>query len=569
MHRGFKRTFRSRLAIAILPVVLVASACGGGGSSDEATSASGSTETQSEESTAGETTSEEAESCEAGTFRMAVPAIPSNIDLAVYQGTPTSEVGIAYSAPLYQYVDPEGITPDQLGSTGITSTAPLLVESEVEEEDGSLVVTLKEAVSSFGNTLSSEDVKWSFERAIELNPVVQFITSVGRIDPEEPITVIDERTVRINVTEPNPYVRAALTLMDLSPMDYTEVSKHITDEDPLAQEWLAANTATYGPYNSTGFTPGEQLLLQANPNWIEGEPAYKDVVIQAVADSGSRLQLASTGEVDYAMALQPDQFASLAGVEGVDTTTRRSNTLIMLELNQKFEPFQDERVRQAIAYAIDRDAIVAGAMQGNATVQGNFISKGLNQPQAPEPFSYNPDRARELLAEAGYADGLEFPLYITVSRPGPYAEQIAVFLEQNLADVGITADITPVAAASEFEERKVAGEYEAWLGANTPILPDPWYQMQLDHHGTQAFQNYKGFNDPAFDAILDELRQTPSGPERDAKISEAHEYLMNAVPYVPIFDSQNLVTVNSGVDINSVRLYTPYGPLIREIVPAC
>lgn len=569
MQRGFKRTFRSKLAIAVLPLVLVATACGGG-SSEEATDASGATEeTQSEEATASETTGEAADSCETGTFRMAVPAVPNNIDLAVYQGTPTTEVGIAYSAPLYQYVDPAGITPDLLGTTGIESTAPLLVESEVEEEDGSLVLTLKEAVSTYGNTLNAEDVKWSFERAIALNPVVQFIASVGQIDPENPVTVIDDRTVRINVTAINPYTRAAMTLMDLSPMDYTEVQKHITDEDPWAQEWLATNTATYGPYVATGFTPGEQLLLQANPNWVEGEPAYKDVVIQAVADSSSRLQLVSTGEVDYAMSLQPDQFASLEGVDGVNTTERLSNTLIMLELNQKFEPFQDERVRQAIAYAIDRDAIVAGAMQGKATPQGNFISKGIGQPTPPAPFTYDPDRARELLAEAGYADGLEFPLYITVSRPGPYAEQIAVLLEQQLGDIGINADIVPVAAASEFEERKVAGEYEAWLGANTPILPNPWYQMQLDHHGTQAFQNYKGFSDPTFDALLDELRLIPSGSERDAKIAEAHEYLMTAVPYVPIFDSQNLLAVNSGVDLNSVRLYTPYGPLVREIVPVC
>jgi peptide/nickel transport system substrate-binding protein len=554
------------LAIAVLPLVLVATACSGG-SSAENTAAGEATESQ--EASAGATTGAEAASCEVGTFRMAVPAVPNNIDLAVYEGTPTSEVGIAYSAPLYEYVDPEGVTPEELGSTGIDSTAPLLVESEVEEEDGSLVLTLKEAVSSYGNTLSAEDVKWSTERALELNPVAQFIASVGQIDPENPVTVIDDRTVRINVTAPNPYTRAALTLMDLSPMDTTEVKKYITEEDPWAQEWLATNTATYGPYVATSFTPGQQLALTANPNWIEGEPAYKDVVIQAVSDSSSRLQLISSGEVDYAMALQPDQFSSLEGTEGVDSTTRRSNTLIMLELNQKFEPFQDERVRQAIAYAIDRQAIVDGAMQGKATVQGNFISKGIGQPTPPEPFTYDPEKARQLLAEAGYADGLEFPLYITVSRPGPYAEQIAVLLEQQLRDVGITADINSVASASEFEERKTAGEYEAWLGANTPILPNPWYQMQLDHHGTQAFQNYKGFSDPTFDAMLDELRLIPSGPERDAKITEAHEYLMTAVPYAPIFDSQNLVAVGSGVDINSVRLYTPYGPLVREIVPVC
>ena len=498
------------------------------------------------------------------TFRMAVPTVVSNIDPAVYEGTPSTELEIAWAGTLYEFSDPEDVTEETLGTTGLESVQPVLVESDEEEEDGSLVITLREAMSPYGNPLTSADVQWTMERVLANDFVGQFVMSVGRIDAENPIEVIDDLTFRVNVTEPNPYVRAVLTLWNLSPLDSVEAETHVTDEDPWASEWLNANTATYGPYNVTAFSPGESINMELNPNWFGDTPDFSEVVMQQVPDASSRLQLLTRGEVEYAAGLQPEQFASLDGSEDVATTTRVGNTMVMLELNHAFEPFQDPLVRQAIAYAIDRDAIVDGPMQGLANVLATQLPSGLEQPEPPEPYTYDPDRARELLAEAGYTDGLEFPLTINLTRPGPYAEQIAVLLESQLGDVGITAEIETIAANSEFEERKTEGQLTAWLGANTPIVPEPWYFMQLEHHSVEAFQNFKGYNNPEFDALLGELRDTPIGDERDAAITEAHEFLMEDVPYVPIFNSQIFVNVSGAVDAASIRQYSPFGPFVRE-----
>ncbi|MEE8601351.1 ABC transporter substrate-binding protein [Euzebya tangerina] len=503
-----------------------------------------------------------------GTFRMAVPTVVSNIDPGVYEGTPSTELEIAWAGPLYEFADPEDVTDDTLGTTGLDSVQPLLVESDEEEDDGSLVITLREATSPYGNTLTSEDVAWTMQRVLANDFVGQFVLSVGRIDAENPIEVIDERTFRVNVTEPNPYVRAVLTLWNLSPLDSVEVQSHATDEDEWASEWLSSNTATYGPYNVTTFSPGESITMETNPGWPGDAPAYGEVLMQQVPDASSRLQLLQRGEVEYAAGLQPEQFASVEGSEEVDTTTRVGNTMVMLELNHAFEPFQDQQVRQAIAHAIDREAIVSGPMQGFADVLANQLPSGLEQPDPPEPYTYDPERARELLAEAGYAEGLEFPLTINLTRPGPYAEQIAVLLESQLADVGITAEIETIASNSEFEERKTEGQLTAWLGANTPIVPEAWYFMQLEHHSTEAFQNFKGYANEEFDALLGELRDLPVGDERDAAITEAHEFLMEDVPYVPIFNSQLLVATSSSVDAGSLRQYSPFGPLVREATPS-
>ena len=560
LGRGALR--RKYLLALVAALALLAAACGGGETPEPSEDASAAGAAPSD--VAGE--SEDGGAGGDTTFRMAMPAVPNTLDLAVYEGTPTSENGVSWGQTLYEYTDPEGVSEEDLGSTGLESVAPLLVESDEEEKNGSLVITLKDAESPYGNPLTSEDVKWSFERALANDFVAQFVLSVGRVDPKKPIEVIDDKTFRLNVTKPNPFVRGVLTLFDLSPMDSTEVKKHVTDKDKWASKWLETHTATYGAYNVAAFRPGEQITLETNPNYFGEAPAYQKVVMQAVPDAGSRLQLLTRGEVDYAHGLQPDQFASLQESEDVDTAARQSNTLVMLELNHRFEAFKDPKVRQAIAYAIDRDAIVSGPMHGFATPLGTYISPGIGQPEPPEAYTYDPERAKQLLTEAG-AEGLEFPLTINLARPGPYAEQIAVLLEQQLEAVGLKVDIETIASSSEFEKKKVDGELTAWLGANTPIVPEPWYQFQLDHHSKEAFQNYKGYDNPEFDALLGELRDTPTGPERDAQIQKVHELAMEDVPYVPIFGSKVLVAVDSAVDIATVRAYSPHGPFAWEIKP--
>ena len=572
MNSYIQRGGRGRLLAGGLAFALLVSACGGGDdgadgddtTSDATTDADGADDAED----AADDDSDDSDAAD-GTFRMALPTVISNIDPAVYEGTPTTEVEAVWGAPLYEFVDPPGISEEELGLTGLDFVDPYLVESDEEEEDGSLVVTLREGVvSPYGNPLTSADVEWTFDRIVANDFVGRFVMSVGRIDQENPIEVIDDLTFRINVSAPNPYVRGVLTLWNMSPLDSTEILANATDDDPWGSAWLSSNSATFGPYKVASFSPGEQVQVDLNPNWAFETPGYSNVVLQQVPDASSRLQLVSRGEVDYAQGLQPDQFASLQDQDGVQTRTFLTPRIVPLELNFAFEPFQDVRVRQAIAYAIDREAIVEGPMRGFAGVLGNQILSALAQPAPPEPYTYDPDRARELLEEAGYADGLSFPIAINLTRPGPYAEQIAVLLESQLGDVGIDVQIETIAASSEFEERKVEGQLTAWLGANTPIIPDTWYFMQLEHHSTDAFQNWKGYASEDFDAQLAELRDLPLGPERDAQIGAMHDFLMEDVPWVPIFEELNLVALSDTVDIGSFRQYTPYAPVVREIRPA-
>lgn len=556
-HLRTERSTGRRAMLAVVALALVAAACGGGGETAAPSPAPSAPAPGETEPAPGDLV-----------FTVAMPTIVTNINPSVYQGTPSTEVEGAWSGTLFQFVEPAGISDDLLGLTGLGAVEPLLVESETLEADGSLVLKLKPGVTSYyGNTLSSEDVKWTFERVVATDFVGRFVMSVGQIDPENPITVIDDLTFRVNVLTPNPYIRGVLTLWDLSPLDSTEVKKHVTESDPWGGDWLATNSATYGPYHVEAYVPGRRIVLVTNPGWPGPAPAYQRVILQQVPDAAARTQLLQTGGVSYATGLRPDQFESLQTDPNVQTKTRLANRIVAVELNFRFEAFQDERVRQAIAYAIDRDALVQGPMRGFAKPLGNQLLASLEQPTPPAPYTYDPAKARALLAEAGYASGLKFPLTINTTRPGPYAEQIAVILKAQLEDVGIEVDIETIASSPEFEEKKTAGQLTAWLGANTPIVPDTWYFMQLEHHSTQAFQNWKAFNDPVFDQYLADLRFLPLGPERDAQITLMHEYMMKVVPWVPVFEELIPVAVGADVDLGSVRQYSPYGPIIWEIRP--
>lgn len=548
-----------RIGLLIMVMALILAACSSASDPGSSTTSSDTgNETTTSSADNGSSTTEPTESPQQGdTLRMALPAITSTVDLQVYEGNPSEYVTLGWAAPLYKYVDREGITHDELGLTGIDSVEMYLAASEEEEDDGSLILTLIDAESPYGHPLTSEDVKWTFERGIALDFVAQFVTSVAKIDPANPITVIDDQTFRVNVTEPNPYVRAVLTFYDLSPLDSVEALSHATPDDPWATEWLADNSATYGPYLVSSFTPGEQVVLDSNPGWSGELPGFAKVVMQSVPDSATRLQLLLTGDVDYIMSVQPSQFQTILDSPDVEGVSRLTNSFVMLELNFLNPAFADQRVRHAIALAIDRDAIVQGPMRGYADVAANLLQPSLPQPTPPPPYEYNPERARELLAEAGYADGLSFTLTINLDRPGPFAEELAVLLKSQLADVGINVEINTVASTVEFQDTKAAKQYEAWIGANTPFLPDPWYQWQLDHHSTEAFQNHKGYVSEEFDRMVGELRNMPIGPERDAQISAIHELLMNDVPYVPILVQRFLGGVAGNIDPDSVHVYVP------------
>ena len=491
-------------------------------------------------------------------FVMAVAAVPSNADPAVTEGKPSTELNPMFAGTLLQYVTPAP------GATTWPSPAdvePFVAESVTPIADGYRFVLRDDAVSPYGNAITSEDVRWSFDRVIANDGVGRFLLSwAGGIDLEGPIRVIDDRTFDLVVLDTNnPYSLAVLTYHHMVPLDSVEVLSHATDDDPWGAEWLSTNSAGFGSYMLESITPGEELRLVPNPNWWGPAPDIDLIVVRAIPDAAGRLQLLQAGEVDFADKLTLAQFASLGG--DLQAVAAKGNTTVPLVLNSSFEPFADVRVRQAISAAIDREALVQGPMQGSAKAALYQVLSEVPQPAPPgEAATHDPDRARALLAEAGYGDGLAFTMTINPVRPGPFSEDIAVLMKAQLAEVGIDMGIEVMASSADFQTKLQEGALQAWLSSQTPGISDPQFAWLLVHHSAKAFENAHGYNNPRIDELIDLMAFTQYGPDRDAMVLEAHQILIDEVPWVPLIELVNPISL--GPDVESFRM-----DIFRRIIP--
>ena len=491
-------------------------------------------------------------------FVMAVAAVPSNADPAVTEGKPSTELNPMFAGTLLQYVKPDA------GTTTWPSPAdvePYVAESVTQIDDGYRFVLRDDAVSPYGNTITSEDVRWTFDRIIALDGVGRFLLSWGGgINLEEPIRVVDDRTFDLVVLDTNnPYSLAVLTYGQMGPLDSVEVLSNATDDDPWGAGWLSTNSASFGSYRLDSITPGEELRLVPNPNWWGSAPDIDLIVVRAIPDAAGRLQLLQAGEVDFADKLTLAQFASVGGE--LQAIAAKGNTTVPLALNSGFEPFADVRVRQAISSAIDRTALVQGPMQGSAKEALYQVLSEVPQPPAPgDPATYDPDGARALLAEAGYGDGLSFTLTINPVRPGPFSEDLAVLMKDQLADVGIDMSIEVMASSADFQTKLSEGQLQAWLSSQTPGISDPQFAWLLVHHSTKAFERAHGYSNARIDELIDIMAFTPYGPERDAMVLEAHQILIDEVPWIPLIELVNPISL--GPDVESFRM-----DIFRRIIP--
>ena len=472
------------------------------------------------------------------TFTMIFPAVPSNVDPAVYQGRPTGETTQSVVSTLVRYVALAD------GATALQGPADLegeLAESWTQEDSGSYVFTLREALSPYGNYATSTDVLWTFQRGLATDFITPFLLSVGGIDRENPIEVIDGRTFRLVAPSANSLTLPVLTWYGMGILDSVEAKANATDEDPWATEWMATNSASYGAYQVDSMVPGEEIRLTKNPNyWNAGNVAIENVVMRAVPDAGSRMLLVGAGEVDFVGGLTFDLFRSVvnAAGDGIEPIAGLDVNLDKLSLNTRFAPFDDVRVRQAISLALDRDAIIAGAYAGLGTPGLYPISTAIPQPDPPADAAarYDPDAARALLAEAGLADGFDFALSINPSSgPGPYAEQVAVLIQDQLRDVGIGVSIDLIASPADFNTATRGGELEAWLFGTRPLVNDAAYFLLLAVGPMST--RLEGYGSEAVDALLGQIVGEPLGPARDALLTEMQALLASEVPYVPLVET--------------------------------
>ncbi|WP_341952987.1 ABC transporter substrate-binding protein [Salinibacterium sp. TMP30] len=417
---------------------------------------------------------------------------------------------------------------------------PHLADSWDLADDGkSVVFRLGDAVSNNGNEITSEDVKWSVERQLAQEAFIpSALGFIGRYDVDNLVEVIDDKTVQMNVvtSTSSDVIQFASPLLTIH--DSTEAKKHVTDADPWANEFIRMNSANFGPWQVDRFQPNTEIVLSQNPNYTGERGNFETVTLRAVADSATRMQLVRSGDADWADALTFAEYDGLRDAEGVAIENCVAADRDEMFLQQDGEIFDDVRVRQAISMAIDRDQIVETIYRDFGESAKHGIPQYYDFPESGTSYKFDPEGAQKLLAEAGYPDGLTFTALFSPSRPGPWVEPLAIQIQADLKNIGVTMELNRVAGAAEFFQLVREGRYDAAFYSDSTFVGDATYgaaAFTLSNSNINSF----GYDSAEYDALVGKAQEA-SAEDRGDLISQIADLAVADMPILYLVDSANV-----------------------------
>ena len=378
----------------------------------------------------------------------------------------------------------------QYDAENTTVLAPGLASEWVADEEAkTLTFTIRDgATFASGNPVRPEDVKFSFKRVVTLNLTPAFILTQLGWTPEniDEMVTVDGNTVTVKWTGDfaSAFVLNVLAARPGAIVDEVLVMQNEVDGD-WGNAWLNTNSAGSGPFVLTDYRPAELVRLSANENYWNGAPAMKQVLIRHVAEAATQQLLLSSGDVDIAKNLTPDQIVALG--EGVKVEVFPQAAVHFLSFNQKTDELTPPAVWEAARYLVDYDGMTETFLKGQMEKHQAFWPKGFPGSYDETPFSLDVEKAKQILADAG----IETPINVTldVINSAPFTD-IAQSLQATFAEAGINFDILPGTGAqviTKYRERT----HEAMLLYWGPDFMDPHSNAKaFAYNSNNADDNY-------------------------------------------------------------------------------
>lgn len=297
---------------------------------------------------------------------------------------------------------------------------------------------------------------------------------------------------------------------------------------------------------------GDRIVLEKNPTyWRKGLPKTTQLVIRFVSDPAARLAQLRSGQIDFTIDLAPDQKAEIERDANLQVLTRPSFNVGYLALNPSYKPLADQRVRQAIAHAINRAAIVQSFWSGLGKHDPHFTPPTLAWAQSANLITYpfDPQKAKQLLAEAGYAKGFDLELwYMPVSRPYfPTPKPIAESFAADLSAVGIRVNLKTKDWAAYLSDRRKPPGYQSFMLGWTGDYGDPdnFYYAHFSPGATSDIGNWKS---DRVTQLLNEARAIRDRSTRGRIYAKVGELLHAEALRLPIVHSEPLLAKRKTVE---------------------
>jgi peptide/nickel transport system substrate-binding protein len=359
--------------------------------------------------------------------------------------------------------------------TDVNALVPGVAESVEVGADGKTFTFKIRAGQTFasGNPVTAGDAAWSLQRVIKLEKTPVFLLSqLGwtKDNVDQMVTAPDDSTlvVKIGVDFAPSLVYALLGSVVGSVVDSKVAMEHEADGD-MGNAWLKTNSAGSGAYIIRSWTPNESVVLEANPNYRGGVANLKRVVIQHIPEASAQRLALEKGDVDIAQNLTPDQIDAIAGNADIKVTVIPQALLYYMGLNVKVKELSDPKVRQALRYLVDYDGMANSFLKGAAQVHQSFWAEGFWASYNENPYTFDPEKAKALLAEAGYPNG--FTLDLDAPNFAPFVN-IVQSVQSTFAQGGVTVNIVSSEMAPMLTKYR-AREHQALMVYWGPDYMDP------------------------------------------------------------------------------------------------
>ena len=353
---------------------------------------------------------------------------------------------------------------------------PSVAESWSVSKDGrTYTFKIREGMTfPSGNPVKAEDVAWSLRRVLKLNlaNAVQFTEwgwSAETADAD--FKAIDDNTLQIRTQKPyaanlmfNVFTKRAASTLDRKLLLENEV------DGDLGNKWVSTRSACVGPYSLQTWVANETVVLAANENHWAGTPAIRRVIIRHVPEAGAQRLMLERGDIDIARIVNASDAAELDSKDGFKVSVTPLHAYYYLGLNAQDEAFKDVRVRKAFRYLIDYDALQASMMKFAGVLRQSAVPIGAfgALPADEKPFSFDPEKARSLLEEAGFGNG--FSRTLIVENFFPVAD-LATHIQANATKVGIDLKIQSGAGSQVYGQMR-ARDFDLGVFRWTTSSPD-------------------------------------------------------------------------------------------------
>lgn len=402
-------------------------------------------------------------------------------------------------------------------------------------------------VFSDGTPITPEDWEWSLKRAADPKNGIWWFT----FDALKDVKVDNEKVV---FTLKEPYTPFIFTpaLFNAVVMPKAKV------EAAGGWEKFLEKPIGAGPFILKEWKRGEYMSLVKNPNyWDAANVKLDEIMIKTIVDDNARIMALQAGEVDAINYPPFNRVADLKADPNLQVLTFPATYTTYITLNNRSKPLDDKRVRNALSYAIDRQALIDTINFGVGEPATTFRPRGSMYYNSDLPgWPYDVEKAKALLAEAGYPNGFKLTMEIVTGRE--MHQQVSTLVKDMWSKIGVDLTIVPLEAGL-YNDNYYNNKFEVHINGWTDDIPDPSQGVSyaMVFKTSQSF--HTGFNNEEVNKMAIEALKTPDGPEREKIYKQLQAIFNEETPMIPMYHEPYLVMAKAGVK-NFVQ--TPLGSYI-------